>query len=81
MARCSEGEGLRAAVAEAENGGDDDGAAGEVGLRLGLPDVLLSPTALGSASATPWSLLISWSMPVRVQGVGWVLEAKVEVSQ
>jgi len=72
MARCSEGEGLRAAVAEADNGGDGDGAAGEVGLRLGLLDVLLSPIALRSTPATPVSFSISWAMPVRVQGKGLV---------
>ena len=74
MARCSEGEGLRAAVVvEAEGVGG--GAAGELGLRQIMLDVLLSATALGPASTTTppvWSA--SCAMPVRVQGVEGCVE-------
>lgn len=72
MARCSEGEGLRAAVVVEAEGGSG-GAAGEAGLIL--LDVVLAGTALGSASKpTPPSWSASCAMPVRVQGVEGCVE-------
>jgi hypothetical protein len=70
MARCREGEELRAAVlVEADVGGVDDGVAGEAREGVGLPDPLRATTVLRSTSSTHLSLSNSWVMPVRVQDV------------